>query len=329
MRYNAALTALALSGLIATGVVVVLRTSGPQAASRSDLSPAAQEAHAERKQADGLYTGRPIEAENAYRRFVETHRTSPDPQVQDEVGGARLRLGYLAARRKDYGQARAVFLETIKEYKGTGAMGADFGGIGDQAAYQAAVSLVADGKKADARAAFEKFLVDYRLSPLVHAARRRLSLLGDGGKTDAYDRLLQSALNAQQKHIRFEMSVCGPKSLAYLLAKVGQGDVDYRDLAKECGTSDEGTSLEALHKALERRGIDAYGYSLNRQDIAKLSAPAIIVADDHYLVLDHVEDKAIFAYDPMFKSIQKIGLPKEDDPKFRLSVLSLKTLDLD
>jgi TolA-binding protein len=124
-------------------------------------------------------TAIPVAAKDL-RAFVEKNKASTDPVIQDRVGAYKIRLAYKDAERGDFNQARSALLETAKTYKGTGVMSSDFGGVPDQAAYQAAVCLVAEGKKGEAEAEFLKFMKERPLSPLVTAAYRRICRLRGG-----------------------------------------------------------------------------------------------------------------------------------------------------
>jgi len=305
-------------GLLALGLVFAPRRQAPVTQQ--------QVARKESLKADGVY-GTP-QAQKSYEDFVSKWQASPDKNIQDEVGEARMHLAYMAAKKKDFTKARQMFLQTASSYKGTGAAGSDFGGIPDQAAYQAAVCLSADGKKDEARTAFVGFMKQYELSPLVHAARRRLNMLGGEAYKGEYDALLNQAIAAQEKHIRFELSVCGPKALAYVLSKLGKGDLDYKQLAKECKTNNDGSSMEDLKLVLRNHGVSAYGYVLNRSDLVRLSPGSILSVANHYIVFDHVAEPFLYAYDPTTNSVQKQLLPKKGDSQFSLPVLSLTQLDL-
>ena len=74
-------------------------------------------------------------------------------------------------------------------------MRADFGGVPDQAAYQAAVCLVGDGKPKEAEAEFVRFLRERPLSPLCHAAYGRLKRLLRG----SFESALESQLGAERE----------------------------------------------------------------------------------------------------------------------------------
>jgi len=109
-------------------------------------------------------------------------------------------------------------------------MGADFGGINDQAAYQAAVCLVAEHKEKEAKSAFHRFLTEFRMSPLVFAAEKRLVRLNNGTPDPNDEALLLHDIAEQETKVKFETAVCGPKTLEYLLRL---GAVKARGLSQE------------------------------------------------------------------------------------------------
>ncbi len=281
----------------------------------------------ERQMSDRLYASQPAKAEEGYREFIERHEDSPSPKVQDEVAAARLRVGYLAARQSDFAKARTVFLQAAEKYKGEGAMGADFGGLKDQAAYQAGVCLMAEKKSEEALEAFQAFIRDYPLSPLVHAAHRRLEMLAPESQEE-HDALLQKAVAAQEKHIRFETSVCGPKVIAYILEKQGKEKPDYKEIAKLCGTTGDGTTLEGMRKGIRALGLESFGYELNREDFLKLKAPAILLRGDHYVALVSLTADYAVVYDPVRGGEDKFPLPKADQTDFSIPVLTFEPMRL-
>jgi tetratricopeptide (TPR) repeat protein len=330
-KVTLAIVALAIVG----GGAWILGTRKPQAPTddmlvRKDLRSEAGKAAAEaRADADRLYAANPREAEERYRQFVDGHKSVRDPHVQDEVGSARIRLGYLAAKRKDYTAAREAFQEAATEYRGTGKMGAEYGGIPDQAAYQAAVTLVAEGKSAEAERAFVQFIKERPLSPLVTASRNRLVRLNGGKPKDEWDNLLQSALDKQQERARFEMSVCGPKAIVHVLQLIGRPKTDYAEIAKLCGTNDKGTSLEGMRTGLKALGLGAHGYRLNRRDFASIPLPAIVLSDRHYVVVETIGEEFAVVFDPTLGSQSRLALPPLDEPAFQINVLTLKPVSLE
>jgi len=309
----------ALALVAVAGGIVVYRASRP--APLKAKPTLVDVARVDRSRADAVY-GKPS-AKVAYKEFVDKWKTSPDKKVQDEVGAARIRLAYMQAKEKNYKAARATFKEAVREYKGTGTMASDFGGVRDQAAYQAAVCLNAEGKTAEYRAALVEFIKTQPMSPLVHAVYKRLVKL-DGKATPEVDQLLQTAVDAQQKQIRFEMSVCGPKALAYLFKLTGKGDFDYKTLAKECGTTDTGTTIEGLRKCMRLHGLEYYGFQVAKGDLPSVAVPAIYYSGDHYYVVTKIDAEAMTAYDPTFERVQRIPIAANKDPQFN-AVLLLKS----
>lgn len=265
--------------------------------------------------ADALFASKPKAAAEAYESYVTAHAKSPDPVVQDHVGAARMHLGYLAAKTQDLPKARATFLAAAST-KGTGAAGA-FGTVSDQAAYQAAVCLVAEGKKAEAEQAFVTLLKDRPLSPLSRATYRRLSLLNGGTSKPEWDALLQAAVNKQEARGRFETSVCGPKCLERLTGE------SYQSIARLCGTTDDGTSIEGMRKGLKALGHDSWAYRLNRRDLAKAKLPAVMLQHDHYVVVEKIAGDDATVWDPRFGRSERWQLPSLDNPDFNVTLILL------
>jgi hypothetical protein len=283
------------------------------------------------------------------RRFVEVHKSDSDAKVQDLVGHARIELAYSAASRKDWKGARSILLTAAREYKGTNAMSGDFGGVPDQARYQAAACLMASGKKDQARAELLKFMHEDKLSPLCHAAYRRLVMLNGNKSTPELENLLQSDVAAQEQHVRFETSVCGPKCIEWVVRSVGRwagttsGNQNsktenqkpyrptdpptYAAIAALCGTTDKGTTIAGMRKGLKALGYQTCAYSLNAKDLARAPLPAILLIGDHFVVLERLSGGKATIYDPRFDREDELSLPK--DESFAVSAILLKPLDLD
>ena len=266
--------------------------------------------------------------------YIAAHASDPDPLVQDNVGESRLHLAFQEANEswktpKDaakkvaaFAKARKTFLTVTKQPKGTGIMDPDFGGIPDQADYQAAVCLVAEGKSAEAKAEFIGFMKMRPLSPLCKACRDRLVRLNGGKSTAEYDALLQTSVSAQEKVIKFELSMCGPKAIEAVLPLLGRPKQVYQSLAKLCGTTDSGTTVEGMRKGLKTLGIQSYGFELNAADFAKLQAPALLLRTGHYLVMTKRTNKKAELYDPTTKRTSSVDLPKPDDADFTATVIT-------
>ncbi len=253
----------------------------------------------------------------ALERYVARNAAAKSPEAQDRLGAARLRLGYAVARTEGFAKARQAFLAVARDHKGTGAQSAAFGGVADGAAYQAAVCLVGEGKKAEAEGEFVRFLEERPLSPLVHAVRGRLVRLNGGEAKPQWDALLQADVAKQEARIRFETSVCGPKCLERLTGK------SYKELAKLCGTTDSGTSVEGMRRGLKALGRESWAVRLDRRDLADAKLPAVLLQGDHYVVLERVEGDKATVWDPRFKASSALHLPSLDDPDFTATLILL------
>lgn len=296
----------------------------PSLADRNSDVPKPQEA-------DRLYGSNPKAAANKYQQFVEKYKASPEPVVQDQVGTARLKLGFLAAHQKDWKLARTEFLLTSKETKGTDRTG-DFGTVNEQGCYEAIVCLEASGHKDEARLQYLEFLKTKPLSSLCMACYRRLKRLNGGNSTKEYDALIQSATEKQGKNAKFEASVCGPRTIEYMLNsgliqpadKDRAARADYRSIAKLCRTTDSGTTIAGMIDGLRAFGISASAYRVNRQDLATLARPAILLWGPHYVVLKSVNKRSVDVYDTLTRSNRSIDIPAIDDPDFFINAIVLQ-----
>lgn len=278
-------------------------------------------ARLDRSKADSVYNT--PKAKDAYKAFVDKWKDSPDKHVQDQVGAARIRLAYVVSKEKNWPESRRIFKEAAKEYKGTGSLGGDFGGIPDQALYQAAATLKAEGKLKEYRAALIDFITNQPLSPLVDACYKRIVQL-DGHSSGNLDALLQRAHDKQQEKIRFEMSVCGPKALVYLLEAEGKGKFDYKTLAKECGTKDSGTTMESLRECLKKHGLEYFGFRVAKADLPNIQVPAVMFQQDHYVIVTKADSRGLTVYDPTRERTTELPLADIKDPQFN-AILLLKS----
>ncbi len=250
--------------------------------------------------------------------YVEKNRASKDPAVQDLVGAYRIRLAYKAAERKDFAVARATLLQAAHDYKGTGAMSNDFGGVKDQALYQAAVCLIGEGQKEAGRAEMVRFMNTQSSSPLVTAAYKRIVRL-DGKPNDELEALLQRDLTKQQEHIRYEASLCGPQCIEHLF-KTGQLSrpttphvpLDFHAIARLCGTTDKGTTVEQMRKGCARLGHPGYAYSLNMQDLRSAPLPMILLSGMHYTVLERRDGNTATVFDPIASRESRWNIPDNE-----------------
>lgn len=257
--------------------------------------------------------------------LVEEHKDSKDPEKQDLVAEARIRSGYILAQEGEFDQAKKSFDVAADEYRGTGAIEPGYGSLDDQAAYQAAVCLAADGKTEEAEKAFLDFLKNRPLSPLVHAVHRRLvKALKPGESRESLDTLLQTAMTKQEEWSKRELANCGPRVIEYYAKHFLGKEVDFDALRKSCGTDDDGTSMAGMAKGFEGLSVRAVGMELSYKDIHSLEFPAVLLHEDHYVLLLKIEDKKLHYYDPMYKSRQSAALPTKNQDSFLATVLALR-----
>lgn len=269
----------------------------------------------------------PQESVSEPEAYIKQFEGSSDPTAQSHVTRARMTVAFDAASSKDYKKASELFLAASEQHKGSNAMSPAYGTLSDQARYQAIVCLEADGQIDAAVSGYRKFMEERMESPLVHQCHRRLERIHGVSKGED-DQRLQAAVDAQQKRIRFETSVCGPKAIERLLPLIGKKQVSYVEIAKLAGTSDSGTTLEGMQSALSRLGVKSYGLELNARDFRALKKPALWLTGDHYILLEKIESGKAHTYDPRFNLESIAPLPK-DEEQFRAMMLVLELPDSD
>jgi Peptidase C39 family len=268
----------------------------------------------------------------ALKRYVEQNSKSSEPKVQDAVSGAKIRLGYLSAEKGDWSTARVTFENAASTYHGTGRSSPDFGPLDDQAAYQAGVCLVADHRDEAAKEAFRSFIKKRPLSPLIYACQKRLARMNGGVLGPSDERLVSVAIAKQEAHIRFETSVCGPRTVEYLITsklivpKRNLDKTNYRSLARLCRTTNQGTTMKGLREGLDAIGVASYAYRINRQDLSRVKAPFVVLVNGHYLAVTELKSDSISTYDSTTQSLQKHALPGVDDPDFFLDAITFEPL---
>ncbi len=92
---------------------------------------------------------------------------------------------------------------------------------------------------------------------------------------------------------------CGAAALCMILEHHGiSGDSGH--LARELGTTEDGTTLLALKSAAERRGLSSAGWRISGRDLPEIPLPAIaFLRKGHFVVLDRVEaDGSVLVRDP-------------------------------
>ncbi|MBA3725795.1 MAG: tetratricopeptide repeat protein [Armatimonadetes bacterium] len=277
-----------------------------------------------RSSGDRLYEkGDYKSARSHFESLVEKNKGSKDPDVQDQVGIARLRLGYIASKEGDFQEARTIFVQAAEEYKGRG-FGTQYGTLPEQADYQAAVCLQAGGSLSKARQAYLDFIKENQLSPLVHSAYSRLVRLNGGKPSAKYEKLIQSAISAREAHVRKQMAICGPKAVREVLARHKLRLPGLDEISKLCGTDDSGTSMAGMIKALKAQGLGATGLSLAFEDLETLPLPAIWLEAGHFLVITKVHGKSAEVYDPVDDSLSMRELPSANLDNYILNVIKIE-----
>lgn len=167
------------------------------------------------------------------------------------------------------------------------------------------------------------------------ASYRRLVRLNGGTPRPQDEKLVQTALNLQQKRIRMEGAACGPKTVAYLLpilkrlGIVNLGSIPaYEKISKLCSATERGTSVEDLREGLRKLGVPSYAFRLNRRDLARAPMPAILLSSGHYLGLLRVDGNQAVCYDSRFGAETRVTLPPEDDPDYVADVIVFSVPEL-
>ena len=316
---------LASAALAFTGISLFgLRKLNEPAPSGIYESPEANVVYKARKEIDDLYARADwTKAKADYSNFVETYKWSSNKEIQDEVANARLRIGYVAAKEKNFDEARSVLEDADKEYRGTGAADPFYGSLNDQAAYQSVVCIESSGDQAGAEKGYLMFMKERPSSPLVHACWRRLKRISGGKSKPEHDEAFQAAVSKASKKRAIESAMCGPKSIAEILQVTKGTTLDYQVIAKECEVGKDGVSLEKMIEVLQTHGIKSEAFELNAKDFRSMSLPAIWLKDRHYVVLIERFGDSVRVYDSLYNSRTLDPLPKEDDSDFRAVVLKI------
>jgi hypothetical protein len=299
-----------------------LRLRDVTATKRPVLTPEQEKVDVQRTEGDKLYASQPEKAKKHYEKIVKENKSVKDPKIQDVVATSRMKLGYLAAHKNDFKGARQQFLESAKEYKGTGVKSPDYGSLPDQAEYQAAVCLMADGKEEEAKAAFVSFLKTRWDSPLIHGAYQRLQRLG--GDDEETTALLQTAVAKQEEAARFESVVCGPKAIVKLLTYLNKPWKSYQEIAKLCETGERGTSIEGMRNGMKALGVPTFAFVVNRKDFESLPLHSIWLNGDHFFILLSVENGKARVFDPTSDGERMLPLPPVNDSTFSAPVITLE-----
>ncbi len=243
--------------------------------------------------------------------YVRKHEATKDPTVQDKVTFARMKTAFKLAGQGDYKTAELKFREAAKAHKGSKATSSDFGSRTDQAQYQAIVCVLAEGKRDEAIKQFRAFMKERQLSPLVFACHKRLGRLGV--VTPADDEALTMAAARQEAHIKLETSMCGPKIIEHILPLMHRPAKEYHELAKLCGTTDNGTTIDGMRKGLKAAGLESDGLKVNRDDFRKLRTPFIMLAADHFLAVTSRGINHATVYDTLREGEHTFDISKLDN----------------
>ncbi|WKZ81074.1 MAG: cysteine peptidase family C39 domain-containing protein [Fimbriimonadaceae bacterium] len=307
----------------------VLWISAPAASPnvRPYVHPAARRVIEHRTSADKLAaSGQHELAKSEYERLLSSYKDSARTDIQEQVTATKIRLGFLEAKQGHYESARRVFLDAERTFKGDAERSSSFGNLPDQAAYQAAVCLIAQGNEEAAALELLQFIKERPYSPLVHAAFKRLAKMG--GDLDKAQEAMQRAVQLQEERSRLEAAVCGPKVVEYIAKRLGRDSADYRDIAKRAGSTDQGTSIGGMLQALAGLGFDPHAYKLNRPDLARIPTPAVLLLTDHYVAVERASDAAVVIYDPRHRARTSLPLPPADEAGQQYIVITLSPMPL-
>ena len=262
---------------------------------------------------DAFNAGRYAIVETAAARIVAHAKGSSDLSAHEQSVQASSLMAYAAARRHDLALARDRFknaqLEASKlPDKGvqTAEPGMAAPTLEEDAAYEHAVCTGALGHAAAAEAEYVSFMRRYPESPLVQASIKRIARL-HGGDVPASDQTVwreagQIAASRQKARQR-EAAMCGPECLAELLRRRGDA-ADVHGLATEMGVTDQGSTLEALAAAADKRGYQAAGLSLTLAGLRKQKLPLIaLISPGHYVIIDAVSAAQISVWDPDLRGV--------------------------
>lgn len=300
------LRAVAIVAAAATAVWLIAGAAGRPNAKVTATLPASTSMRMKGEAA--LARGRLAEARRTLQQVIEHYGTSDSQLEQDEVSAARVHLGYLSARESDFEEAANWFEEAAAKHKGGQSVNADYGGLVDQAEYQAAVCKAKDAPASKARNLYLEFAKAHPRSPLIHAALARIRRLGDVpvGTLKEFDQLVRG----QEEWLRRELALCGPKALAHSLKVLGRKAPEIERLAQLCATGEQGTTMSAMRSALKALGLVGTGLRVNAEDFAQLPPGTLWLEQGHYLVLDRFESDRFTVYDPLPGKAEERPLPK-------------------
>lgn len=272
--------------------------------------------------ADHFYASAKYDAATAaFEAFVEEHRENSDPFIQDGVAVARIRLGYLASKEGDFATAKTRFIEASRDYRGT-SHSSEYGTLPQQADYQAAVCRTKLSPNS-AAAQLEVFIEKNPLSPMTHAAFRRLQALNGGVATPRQEALMQAAVTKREKHLKWQLALCGPKAVLEVMRRHSLPLPSAEEVASKCETTDKGTTMTGMVRGLEAYGFAGTGYELAARDLHELPLPSIWLNADHYLVILKVDGRRFEVYDPVGDTVEWQELPQHAFDTLTLKVIKV------
>lgn len=255
--------------------------------------------------------------------FIARESNSQDVAVQDKVTNAKMKLAYMASYENP-DDARRQFLDAEQTHRGTEAMDPAFGTQIDQAKYQAINCLLLEGKQDQAKSEYFEFLKNRPLSPLVHAVHKRiLSLSTDEESREKANRLLQQAIDAQAEYVQKELTICGPRCISRLLELEKQEPVDAEKIAVAAQTSEKGTTMTGMSRALKEFGFESRGKLVNQEDFRKGDLPFLWLNQDHYVLVHSRNGSTLNFYDPLIKNDRSIDTSKLDN-QFSATILTIQ-----
>lgn len=271
---------------------------------------------------DAYNAGRWADCETAAASFLSKDAQQSRAEPSLDALRARQLSAYAAARRADYRQARDRFhlLRDTAEQRSD--HGKEPGGFWDarptyeeEGAFQSVVCTSALGERAAAEDQYNGFMARYPQSILVHAAVVRIARFHRGSIPKGSEQLWQSAMRQQRERqiaSAREESLCGPQCLAELLRRRGCRP-DVHGLAGEMGTSERGTSLEAMASAARKRGMPARGRMLTEVGLLSQRLPVVaLVTPAHYVIVDRVSAAGVTVWDPAAHPQADTAVPLAD-----------------
>ncbi|MBV6457232.1 MAG: hypothetical protein HONBIEJF_00339 [Fimbriimonadaceae bacterium] len=268
-------------------VALMVRAAGSRPSHSASLL------HAERDLASQRYKDAAVRCEN----IVAALGTSRKSAERIVAVRAQMIMGYAAGRQKDFSTARTEFLRAAELAPDDKASTNVSQQLEDQARYQAAVCLLADGRTEQGRSELRELLNDNPTSKLARPIRGRL-----GEATDSLANKPEWEPPANQNRMgKASATDCGPQSINRLLSVLGRDSLDEAVLRTACGTDASGTSVKGMQAGLKLAGLQSYAYRVNRDDFAALPLPAIWLSGEHFRVLESRNGRVLWAYDPATK----------------------------